>query len=620
VGVTPSKRPPRRSRPPSGPAHGPRQSVPLRLTVAGGALGLEIYEAIALEPFSVEELAWSLPKLRFPVDLSGGVNSFRHRRGELSRLELRANFAALARYARNRLRDALGKATQAPQIWPLREGVGVGLVGELGALAFDLEWAPAGRDARWVVSNARSTGVEVPLGHALRVAETLFGELAERRGRVLTLSNIAERLCRQLVPALGARTPATRSSGIERLDIDGDGLALRLSEAAVSSGATGSLRALELAKLCVGADDALASGDVDAARAGYLVALERAPRHPELAALIAQIDAARADRAEAALGMLIDCLPATHFGLTGAVLLARVGDLGGARLAISQAASGEPYAPLAAGLWQRLAELSVSAAERRDALERAVACAPGLGSVRWARFEARVEWGDERGALADAESLEAAAEGATARHDVLIRAAQQLVARGSARAAGQLFERALRYLPEDPDATYGLARALAGQGKNDRALVLLERAIELGEARGAVSADALLELARLLAEQLGDHPQAIARVTQVPADSERRVEALALEGRWRAALGDLRGASLAFARLRDACERFGRATGLPEAAAWLTEAAEFETHSLGDTAAAERHLASALRLAPRDVRARRLYRRAAAALARQKPE
>jgi cellulose synthase operon protein C len=498
----------------------------------------------------------------------------------------------------------------------------VGLVGELGSLAFDLEWAPTGQDARWVVSNARATGrLGVPLAHALRVAETLFGGLAERRGRVLSMSRVAQRICRHLAPSLGARTPATTASMIEKLDIHADGVTLALSEAALPAGASSAgLRAIELAKLCAEADDALASGDQDAARAGYLTALERAPRHPELAALVAQLDAAHPDRAEAALGMLIDCLPATQFGLTGAVLLARVGDLAGARQAIQQAAGGEPYAPLAAGLWQRLAELSVSATERREALDRAVACAPGAASVRWARFEARVEWGDERGALADAESLEAAAAGAALRHEVLLRAAHQLVARGLARAAGQLFERALRYLPADPDATYGLGRALLGQGRTDRALALLERAVELGEARASVSADALIELGRLLAEHCGDHPQAIARVAQVPAGSERRYEALALEGRWRAALGDLRGASLAFARLRDACELSGRSALLPQAAAWLTEAAQFEDRSLGDLAAAERHLASALRLAPRNARVRRLYRRAAAALAKRRPE
>ncbi len=593
--------------------------MPLRLTLAGGALGLELYEPLQLAPFVVEDLAWSLPELRFPVDLSGGVESFRHRRGELTRLELCATFAALASYARPRLREALGQLHSAPQLWPLESGVGVGLVGELGSLAFDLEWAAAGQDVRWVVSNARGVGqVGVPLAQALRIVDTLFAGLAERRGRVLTLTQVAQRVCRHLVPALGARAPATRASGLERLSIDSDKLTLALSANATEAGASArGLRALELAKLCATADEALAGGELDAARAGYLSALERAPRHPELAALVAQIDVTHADRAEGALGLLVDCLPVTQFGLTGAVLLARVGDLAGAREAIHRAAGNEPYAPLAAGLWQQLAELCVSGSERRDALDRAVACAPGLASVRWARFQARVEWGDERGALADAESLEAAAAGAAQRHAALVRAARQLVERGLSRGAGQLFERALRYVPADPSAICGLGRALLGQGRTERAMALFERAVELAEARSTVSADALIELARLLAEHCGDHPQAIARVAQVPPGSEHRYEALALEGRWRAALGDLRGASLAYARLREACELAGRSTALPEAAAWLTEAAQFEDRSLGDLAAAERHLASALRLAPRNARVRRLYRQTAAALARR---
>jgi hypothetical protein len=122
----------------------------------------------------------------------------------------------------------------------------------------------------------------------------------------------------------------------------------------------------------------------------------------------------------------------------------------------------------------------------------------------------------------------------------------------------------------------------------------------------------------VLADELDDLPQAIARVAQVPASSELSIEALAWQGRWRARLGDLRGASLAYARLRDACDLFGRSQTMPEAVTWLTEAAELERRSLGDLAAAERHLASALRLSPRSEKVRRLYRSTAGALARKR--
>lgn len=587
--------------------------------MAGGALGLEIYEDLPLEPFVVEDLAWTLPNLRFPVDLSGGVDMFRHRRGVLSRLGLRTSFTKLEGHLKPRLREALGRSVSPPRLWPLEGALGCGVAGEQGAIAFDLIWAPSASAARWVVSNVRGVGdVGVPLAQALRIAETAFGGAAVRRGRLLEIGELGQRVTRQLVPALGARAPGAASVSIERLDIDADGLRLLLgADASVPVLGPLAVRSLELGQLCAEGDDALASGDVDRAREHYLAALERAPRHPEIAALIAQIDLKHGERAEAALGMLVDCMPAAEFGLVGAELLARVGDARGARHAVLVAATGELYPPVAAGLWQHLALLGNSAAERIDALDHAVASAPTLARVRWARLDARLELGDERGALADAESLEAAAAGTRARHDVLVRAAELLVRRGFVRSSGQLFERALRYVPDDAAATFGLARSLSGTGRGERALALLERSIELSEKAGEPLADALLELARLLVDRCGDHPQAIARVTQVPAGSERKLEALALEGRWRANIGDLRGASLAFARLREACELSGRAHAA-DVALWLTEAAQFENHSLGDLVAAERHLASALRLAPRDARVRKLYRQTAAALAKKK--
>ena len=57
--------------------------IPLRLAVTKGGLGLELDQALTLGIFEIERLTVSLVGLSFPVDLSGGVARFRHRRGAL---------------------------------------------------------------------------------------------------------------------------------------------------------------------------------------------------------------------------------------------------------------------------------------------------------------------------------------------------------------------------------------------------------------------------------------------------------------------------------------------------------------------------------------------------------
>jgi tetratricopeptide (TPR) repeat protein len=184
------------------------------------------------------------------------------------------------------------------------------------------------------------------------------------------------------------------------------------------------------------------------------------------------------------------------------------------------------------------------------------------------------------------------------------------------REAGRIYERALRYLPDDAASTAGLARALALAGRPRRALALLERAVALSERAGEPDPDALIDLAKTLADTAGDLPQAIARVREVSAASSRLVEARYLEGLWRARLGDRAGAALAFGRLREAIEL--SAPARPEWSAWLVEAADNALGVDADPVQAERHLATALRLEPRNAEIARRYREAAAQVAKQR--
>jgi tetratricopeptide (TPR) repeat protein len=589
--------------------------VPLRLTVSRGALGIELYRPVALGPFELTELCWILPGLRFPIDLSGGVALFRNRRGDLERLGLQTTQTALTRWVGRRTKHVLGGLERPVALTFMPAGVGVGLLGRQGALAFDLHWAARDGEARFVVANARGMGLAGPaLGHALRAVDSTLGRFSERSGRLVTVPRAATLVGRSVLPGMGARVPAVGRVRFGALTVEGDTLLFEL-DSSFPPPAMGNdvSRLLGLAELLREGDQALAAGELEAARAAYLGALERAPRHPEIALLVAEIDLHAGGRVEAALGMLVEAMSAIEAGSVGAELLVSTGDREAARVALAQAAQGERFAPLAALFWARSAELASGSRDRLDALDQAVARAPAFAEPRWQRLRARVELGDVEGALGDAQHLEAATSGARQRHAVLGRAGQLLFGQGFVREAGKLFERALRYVPDDAEATYGLGRALLDAGRGERAFALFARAVELGERSGRVDPRVLVDLGSYFAHTLHDLPQAIARVREVPSPSERGVEARALEARWRHELGDLIGASQAFVRLREAIELAPQPE--PGWASLLVEAAKFERDVQGDSLAAERHLAVALRAAPRDRAAAEAYREAASVLA-----
>lgn len=592
-------------------------TVPLRLTVARGQLGLELYRPLTFAPLQLAALSIALPNLRYPLDLSGGVQQFRHRRGVLQQLRLQTSCETVGGFLGQRWPEPLGQLEHVPQVWLGNAGIGVGLCGERGALAFDLLWAPDRADARIVVDNARATaGLGVPLALAIQWMQSVLGAHAQRSGRVFTVADLAAVVSRLTLPAVGVRVPQVRQATLSALRHEGDTLSvvadpslpsLLLSEH--------TLLRLELSTLARAGDDALATGDLDAARAAYLLALERAPQQPEICCLLAEIDVAVGGREEAALGLLTQTVPLLAAGTVAGELLAVRGDLPQAREVFSRTIAREPYAPLAASWALRLARLEPGAHEQSESLDRAVALAPAVRAVREARLAVRAARGDMQGVWADAEHLEAAAHGARARHDCLYRAGQALLEGGWVKEAGRMFERALRYAPDDPAASAGLARALLASGQLRRALALLQRAVALAERSDQIDPALLLALAKVLADEVGDLPQAVARVRQVPSGGAGTHEARALEAEWLVRLGDLAGASLAYARLRQAAELSVPAN--PESVArGLVQASRFEAN--GDLHAAERHLAAALRLMPRDPQIQVEYREVATRLAAER--
>lgn len=587
---------------------------PLRLFAARGGLGIELYRPIAEQPLSIVELAWALPGVRFPVDLSGGVRAFTNRRGRLTAITLRSSTTALARWLEPRVRHLLGGLHERPSVWLVDGGFGVGLWCAGGALAFDVLWTPDREQARLVISNPRGAGFEGPaIAQALLVADAAVGRVGERRGRRILLGNAIEKLLLRLLPELGVRVPSASDVMLGGLLHNADETELRCEAHAVApelSAAVGS--ALLLSEMLDTADDALLSGDADAARAAYLAALEVAPRHPELCGVIAALDVAVLDRTEAALGLLTECLPVTEFGLTGAELLQRTGDPVGAEVAVSKLVSAEPFAPLAANAWLKLSRITDDPASRAGFLDRALAVSPRVREARWERLRLRLSTGDVNGALADAEHLEASAKGTVARHEVLTEAGRALLGHGFVAPAGRLFERALRYRPSDGSAALGLAEALIATDNERRALPLLERAAQDDDE--TTRSRACLVLAKLLATTYRDLPQAIAKAQRVSAaQSGDAIEARALEARWRAALGDTAGAALCYGRLHDTVQ-LRRGFDVSVAVTALLEAGAFAADTLSDLHAGHRYLQLALRLSPNDRRVQGAYRRVAGLL------
>ncbi|HWL89348.1 MAG TPA: hypothetical protein VNO21_26270, partial [Polyangiaceae bacterium] len=86
-----------------------REAAPLRLAIGKGGLGLELDRPFSLDCLEIMELVVALPTVRFPLDVSGGVARFRHRRGTLDRVSVELRADRLRKWAASRLRDLVAK-------------------------------------------------------------------------------------------------------------------------------------------------------------------------------------------------------------------------------------------------------------------------------------------------------------------------------------------------------------------------------------------------------------------------------------------------------------------------------------------------------------------------------
>ena len=626
--------------------------VPLQLVIGRQGVGLELAAPVVLGAIAVTELTASLPGIRFPVDVSGGVPRFRHRRGELQTIQVEASARMLERWAAPRLRGVVG--ARVPEVWiGVRDAGATICVAQVveaddarakwpvaPVVSFDVDVIAEESDLHFVVRRARGTDLPAPAtAIAMACAEAILGDLARREGAVFVLRNPAQALARALLPEAGARVPAAQGVNFVTIAAHAESWILRGMRGSLAAAPLEeAVRGREIAAMLREGDDALGGGDHEKAREMYLLVLERAPRHGEIARRILEIDARTPGRAEAALATLAEAgqvgdgrMPETHFGTTPGELLAEIGDVDAAVASFERAGATDPAPAIAARAFELAARLTDDAENASLLLDRAMAIAPRSTTARWLRIVRRLELGRLDDAMADVEHLDAQARGGRPKFAVWMRAGRAWQAAGLGKRAAALFERALRHAPDEPDALAGLGAGLVAEGRKARGVAVLARAIEIAEARRSpTTAPILLELARALAEHLDDLPTAIARVAGIGADTVEGPVARGLEGRWRARLGDVAGAALAFARLRELATSLAApnvpatmarsladTVSTPTLVGLLVEAADMHRSRLHDPLGAQRYLAAALRLSPHDVSLRRAYREIGTLVARR---
>jgi cellulose synthase operon protein C len=585
----------------------PPSSLPLRLSVARGGLGLEICEPVSAGPFVVEELQLDLPGLRYPLDLSQGVKQFRHRRSQLRCLRLRVDLETLGAAWGDSLRALFGDDVKV-RLRPFHESESepghslqttendTGKIPSLAvtvycgdrALAFDLVVA-SGANPRLIVDSPRTIGrTESPLLlcfqaidaglHAARHGSQ-YGAVPTlaRRGRAIEMSGIAEAVALSILPALGCRLPEVKGQVVRSMTFNQGQVEILLGtreQGFFGAGRRG-LFASGAADFLADADEQLSGGnDTTLARQRYIEALERAPGHPDALLSLAELDLAAGDRGESTLSFLHE-LEGTALDVSRqaearrCLALARgLNATGRRKLALE---TQERYLeiesdPILSALASvALAKLVESTEMARKILDRAIARAPSLAIPRRERFAVALRSGDSRTALSDAEHLEATEPELEAKVAVCLWAGGAFAEHGLQGDAQRWLQRALRLDPDHPIAMLRLAESLAKTGEMLRAAELLQAAIrkllpEVGDA--AVEPSAVSEhltsarylLAKILLMENHNVPIALGHLSSIETRLSVGLEARLMEADVHNRRGDVVSRDRAISRLLEAVE------------------------------------------------------------------
>lgn len=605
VGQKKAKRAPSKAVPPT-----PR--VTLCLTLGPERIGLALGAKVALGPLSLDEAEVRLPNLSFPLDVSGGVNRFRHRRGELVRLRLSVGFEALVAWMAPRLADVvvpgvprirLARAREASILVEIAEApatrrspeepAALAWTRPKAALAFEVAIGLEDDDVTLVVGEARGAGLAAPATRlAMEAVAKALGPAFRFDGAALSARNIGRAIGAFVFPEAGARAPRVGTIGAAGIALDVRGLEVTFREGRGFVGDAGFVRAREGARLTARADEQLQHGDLEGAREALVDALVTAPRHPDVARRLVELDAGAEGRTEAALSILRDAehASALRLGDLPSALHLRAADATTAVARAIRDAEREPAPTVRALLRTRAAALTSDPIAALRELDEARIDAQAYGFTHYISLDRALEAGRFEDAEASLGLLEALVAVPDDKSAVLVACGALFVGRGHPARARDAFERALRYVPDDPAALLGLGEALVASGHAARGASVLLRAAEVARSVDD-GARAGLALARCLLDHLDDPAAAIARAASVPSGLASTPEARSFEARARLLVGDREGAKIAFAKLRD--EPLDE-QHLP----LLLDAAITERDVLGDLAAAQRSARRARALAP----------------------
>ncbi len=563
----------------------------LQLAIARDGVGLELSGPVPLGPLTIVAARSRMIGVGFPLDVSGGVDRFRHRRTTLEVADVAIEHGPLERWLSSISEGLVARSTCEVRVaWIAPPDVGTGdapaereervvwssgnvrveLAAEDAIVAFDLALAPVGGGIVALAHRVRATGAKrapsAIVGALLsRVARNIGGEA---RGLRLVVADPAKHAMFAAFVARGARVPTREGLVVTDTGVDVERFRIAMRRGGTPAPPSGVFVALdELDRLIGQGDVALVEGALDKARDLYLRALDRAPRQRSILTRLAEVDAFTGDRVEAAASWLRDAQrgrgrrgnDGNELGRTllAAWLAERAQATGRARATWERAGNdaferGE--ARLAAKAWTRAAALcGDDEALFGSLLDRALSADPSEVDARWRRARLNIDFGDDEGALEDVQHLEAQAKGREPRRRTLIRAARMWFEAGRPERAIAAWERALRHLPEDRDVVAGLGSSLLAAGATARGIALLAHAFDLpGDAVGR--SPIAIELARALAERMGDHPAAVARLREIGPDDPHAAHARALEGACRLQLGDGPGAERAYAAAADLVE------------------------------------------------------------------